>query len=364
VEIDQFIADNLLHWKRLETLASKGRRRGSTLESAEADELLALYDTVSGHLSLARTHFDDQTLNDALSQLLGFARGLIYRPRPRRRNGLWMFLTVVFPAAAWHTRRFVLLAAVLMLAPAVASGIWLANNADVRDATVDPQLQKIVAERSFEDYYSSNPAEAWAFELFTHNIEVTALAFAGGTVLVVGSWFILFDNGLSVGTSGAIMASAGKGSLFWGLVVPHGLLELSSIFLGAGAGMAIGWAIIAPGDRSRSDAIAETGMRSAAVMLGAMVCLVVAGFTEAFVTPSGLPTAARVGIGVTWFLGLLCWVLLAGSRAVANGATGTFRDLDRRELVDGFTDAEVAEARRADATSPLAALSAPRGSSS
>lgn len=332
MEIDQFIADNLLHWQRLEALASKGRRRGSTLGPAEADELLALYDTVSGHLSVARTHFDDQTLNDALSQLLGFARGLIYRPKPRRRNGLWIFVSVVFPAAAWHTKRFILIAALVMLVPAAATGFWLANSDEVRNATIDPSLQRLLSGGEFEDYYSSNPAEAWAFELFTHNIEVTALAFAGGAVFVVGSWLILFDNGLNLGTSAAVMHAAGKGPLFWGLIIPHGLLELSSIFLGAGAGMAIGWAIIAPGDRSRADAIAETGMRSAVVMLGAMLCLVVAGFTEAFVTPSGLPTSARVAVGVAWFVGLLCWVLVAGPRAVARGATGTFRDLADRSL--------------------------------
>lgn len=327
VEIDQFIADHQSQWQRLESLARKGRRRRSTLTPDEADELLDLYDVVSAHLSTARTHFDDQTLNDALSQLLGFARGLIYRPRRRRRNGVWTFLSLVFPAAAWQTRRFVLLAAVVMLAPAVATGAWLTDNAEVRNATIDPQMQEILADHQFEDYYSSEPAEAWAFELFTHNIQVTALAFAAGTVLVLGAWVLLFQNGLAIGTTAAVMYSAGKGSLFWGLVIPHGLLELSSIFLGGGAGMAIGWAIIAPGDRSRAEAISATGMRSAVVMLGAMLCLVLAGATEAFVTPSGLPTGARIGIGVAWFVGLVAWVVVGGSRAVALGASGTFRDL-------------------------------------
>jgi len=334
VEIDQFIADHQGEWRRLEQLARAGRRRRSTLTESDADELLALYDTVGAHLSVARTHFDDPTLSDALSQLLGFARGLIYRPVPRRRNGVWTFLSVIFPAAAWHTRRFVLIAAVVVLAPAIATGVWLTGNREVRDATIDPTMQDLLAESQFEDYYSSEPASAWSFELFTHNIEVTALAFAGGAVLVVGAGWLLVDNGLAVGTTAAVMHSAGKGELFWGLVLPHGLLELSSIFLGAGAGMAIGWAVIAPGDRSRGQAVSETGMRSAVVMLGAMLCLVVAGFTEAFVTPSGLPTAARVGVGVTWFVGLLAWVLVAGPRAVARGATGTFRDLEWSGALD------------------------------
>lgn len=330
VEIDQFIVANLASWRRLEALATKGRRRGSVLHPHEADELLALYDTVSGHLSVARTHFDDQTLNDSLSQLLGFARGLIYRPPPKRRNALTVFATVMFPAAVWQLRRFVLLAALVLLVPAAVTGVWLTRSDEVRNVTIDPEQQELIATERFEDYYSENPASAWVVELFTHNIQVTAIAFASGTVLVMGSWFVLYQNGLNLGVTAAVMYAADRQDIFWGLILPHGLLELSSIFLGAGAGMAIGWSVIAPGQRSRAQAIAETGMRSVVVMLGTMVCLVVAGITEAFVTPSALPAGMKVAIGAAWFVGLFGWTMGAGARAVANGATGTFRDLDDR----------------------------------
>ena len=223
MEIDQFIADHQLEWQRLETLARSGRRRRSKLSPEQADELLELYDVVSAHLSTARTHFDDQTLNDALSQLLGFARGLIYRPRRRPRNGLWTFLSVIFPAAAWQTRRFVVLAAVVMLAPAVATGAWLTDNAEVRNSTIDPQLQEILADRGFEDYYSSEPAEAWAFELFTHNIQVAVLSFGGGALGGIGGVLLLVSNGANLGVSAAVMHAYDKGALFWGLITPHGL---------------------------------------------------------------------------------------------------------------------------------------------
>ena len=79
------------------------------------------------------------------------------------------------------------------------------------------------------------------------------------------------------------------------------------------AGLRIGWAIIAPGDRPRAVALAEEGRRSVVIVLGLMLCFVVAGIIEGFVTPSGLPTVARVGVGLVVELGFLTWIVTAAA---------------------------------------------------
>jgi hypothetical protein len=56
--------------------------------------------------------------------------------------------------------------------------------------------------------------------------------------------------------------------------------------------------------------------------LGLAVVLLVSGVIEAFVTPSGLPTWARVGIGVLAELAFLGYVVGFGRRAVQAGETG------------------------------------------
>ena len=328
MEIDQFIAENQSTWQRLEQLAARVRSRTTRIKPGELDELLGLYDIVSVHLSQARARYDDTVLTDGLSRSLGSARAAIYGSPGRGNRPIRTFFSVALPAAIYQTRRAIAVAALLTLVPAVGIGVWLSGSPDVRDAAVDRRTQELISSQSFEGYYSSNPAQAWVFELFTHNIEVTLLTFGLGALGAVGGIAILVQNAFSIGTMAAVMHAAGKGELFWGLIVPHGLLEMSSVVMGAGAGLAIAWAVVVPGDRTRAVALRETGMRSAVVMLGAMVCLVGSAIVEAFVTPSGLPTAVRLAIGVSLLGALVTFGAVRGRRMSRAGASGTFGDLD------------------------------------
>ena len=68
------------------------------------------------------------------------------------------------------------------------------------------------------------------------------------------------------------------------------------------------------------------------VALGLVVVLLLCGVIEAFVTPSPLPTWARIGIGVTAWTLFMAYVFIAGRRAYEYGDTG---DLD--EAARGLT---------------------------
>jgi uncharacterized membrane protein SpoIIM required for sporulation len=160
--------------------------------------------------------------------------------------------------------------------------------------------------------------------VLVNNIEVSFLAFAGGVLLCIGTGVILVQNGINVGIATGLFVHADQAGKFFGLILPHGLLELSSVVIAGAAGLRIGWAIVAPGDRPRSEALAEEGRRSVVIVLGLMLCFVVAGLIEGFVTPSGLPTFARVGVGVLVEVGFIFWIVSLGRDAVARGLTGTF----------------------------------------
>ena len=56
----------------------------------------------------------------------------------------------------------------------------------------------------------------------------------GNSVLEIG-WTIL--PALLLAVIGAIMTRYDRGSLFWGLILPHGLLELTAVFVAAGVGL-------------------------------------------------------------------------------------------------------------------------------
>jgi uncharacterized membrane protein SpoIIM required for sporulation len=122
------------------------------------------------------------------------------------------------------------------------------------------------------------------------------------------------------------MAANGRTAEFFGLILPHGILELTAVFVAAGLGLKLGWTVIDPGRRTRSNALAEEGRALVVGALGIAVMLLVSGLIEGFVTPSGLPTWARIGIGVVAELLFLAWVFVLGKRAHEAGITGDLRD--------------------------------------
>jgi hypothetical protein len=110
--------------------------------------------------------------------------------------------------------------------------------------------------------------------------------------------------------------------VFFGLILPHGLLELTAVFVAAGVGLRVFWAWVEPGPRSRLDAVSREARSAMTVALGLVVVLFVSGVVEAFVTPSALPTWARIGIGVFVEALFLTYVFTLGRYAVRRGETG------------------------------------------
>jgi len=326
VDVDRFIVRNQASWARLEELT---RRRRGALVPAEVEELVQLYQRTSAHLSHARTQHADPALVARLTRLVAGAAGLIYSSRSRSAAGMARFFTTTFPAAVWHARRFVAVSALLLLVPAVVMGTWLAQSDAALEASGPDAVREAYVQDDFESYYSSAPAGQFATQVTVNNIQVSILAFAAGALVCVVTAFILVNNGAHVGLAAGMFAAAGEQPKFYGLILPHGLLELSAVIVAGGAGLAIGWAVVAPGDRRRSAALADEGRRAAAIVLGLMLAFVVAGAIEGFVTPSGLPTAARVAVGVAAASAFWVYVITLGRRAAALGYTGAMGEHDR-----------------------------------
>ena len=329
MDVDRFITTNQASWSRLEQLTAAAIGTGARLGPAEVDELVQLYQRASAHLSHARTQSEDPALIARLTSLVATSGNAIYSSRSRSLAGVARFFTTSFPAAVWHARRFVMVSALLVLLPAVVVGAWLARSDVALEASAPAAVREAYVQQDFEAYYSSAPASEFATSVTVNNIQVGFLAFSAGILLCVVTAFLLVNNGLNVGKAAGLFAAVGQQSKFYGLILPHGLLELSAIIVAGGAGLAVGWSVIDPGDRPRGEALAEQGRRSAVIALGLMFAFIVAGTIEGFVTPSGLPTAMRIGIGVSVFVAFWTYVVVLGRRAAALGYTGAFGEHTR-----------------------------------
>jgi uncharacterized membrane protein SpoIIM required for sporulation len=150
-----------------------------------------------------------------------------------------------------------------------------------------------------------------------------------GAFLCLPVIWILFLNMLNLGVGIGLMSSAGRLDVFLGLVLPHGLLELTAVFVAAGTGLRLGWTVIDPGPLSRRTALAQQGRAALGMAIGLALVLFVSGLIEGFVTPSGLPTWARITIGIVAELGFLAYVYILGGRAARAGDMGDVEEADR-----------------------------------
>ena len=322
MDIDGFIRTHSADWQRLRELLDRAGRNPKRLSSEELEELAAVYQRVSTHLSIARTSLHDRALVAELSQLVARASALLYGTRGASWKAFARFVTETFPAAVWHTKAFHIWATLLFLIPGALVALWLGNSPAALEATAPPAVREAYVTEDFADYYTANPSAQFATEVTVNNIQVSILAFAGGGLFALPTVFVLAFNGLNVGVALGMFIAAGEQARFWGLILPHGLLELTAVFLAGGAGLRVGWTLIDPGDRRRSAALREEGRRTVALLAGLVAVFAAAGLIEGFVTGAPLSTPIRVGIGVTAQVVFMTYVIVLGRRAAARGMTG------------------------------------------
>lgn len=324
-DIDAFIAGRRLDWTRLDTLARANVQGASAVE---LDEMVRLYRRTSADLSLVQTRYHDPHLEAYLSSLVSRSRVKVYGSKARSLRGLQAFFTRTYPAAVARNWVFIVAAAAVFCASALAMGGWMLGSSHARDVALSPEQQKVLVDRQFAGYYSSRPAAEFSARIMTNNIEVAFTAFAAGMVFCVGGAALLALNGANLGMPVALFHLAHRDGIFWGLILPHGLLELTAIFIAAGAGLRLGWTLIDPGERRREQALGEEARIAVVMIAGVVLAFVVAALVEAFVTPSHLPTWGRVGIGVVVEVAYLLYLVVLGRRAHRLGLAEAPEDAD------------------------------------
>ena len=150
---------------------------------------------------------------------------------------------------------------------------------------------------------------------------MTAICLVLG-IAIIPVLIVLWLNISNLAVIGGFMVGAGRADIFYGLLLPHGLLELTIIFVAAGAGLRLGWSWIAPARRTRGQALAVEGRAVGALALGLAAWLLLSGLIEGFVTPSTLPAGARLTIGALAWVAFGVYVFTLGRRAARAGQTG------------------------------------------
>ncbi|QLY31087.1 stage II sporulation protein M [Nocardia huaxiensis] len=313
MDLDAYTFVHKRSWDRLDQLSKPGRR----LSGVEADELVRLYRLTSQQLARLQARDADPELIAGLSVVLTRARGKVLGAQVDTVSEISRFFTHRFPAAVYRAWPWWVSVAALFLLASAALATWVAESESARKKLgLDTDTDALTRPGGeFETYYYEHPHDAFAAQVWTNNARVAAVALFTG-ILILPAVFAMVMNALNLGVSAGLMADADRLGAFFGYILPHGMIELTAIFVAGGAGLKLGWTLIDPGRESRPQALARQGRATAVIAIGLALTLLVAGLLEGFVTPSGWPTPVRVGLGGLVELGFLIYVFVRGRQVV------------------------------------------------
>lgn len=314
MDLDSYIRHHTGEWSRLEGATSHQRRRRDPAAGPDIAELVRLYLRASSHLAEVQSRYHDPALEDYLNGLVARAHATIYATEARSIRSLVGVLGSQYRTAIRRTAPFILVAAALLAAVLLLTDLWVMTSPEARAGLLPAQAQEAVRQAGGGTIDPDLPGPALSALILQNNIQVAFLAFALGITLGVGTLYVIIQNAVFIGLLAGAFHAAGKATLFWALVLPHGFLELIAICISAGAGLRMGWAVIEPGDRNRLNALSEEARDAALVMVGVIPAFVIAAIIEGLVTGrTGLPVL-EVALGALVAVAYLAFVFAPRQR--------------------------------------------------
>ncbi len=316
VNLDHFIAQRRANWQQLDALVARARVNVRALSLHDLDELGHLYRSATADLALAQRDFPKQAATVYLNHLVGRAHNVVYRAAPLRWQSLRRFYSESYPRLYRGLLNYTILAAAIFMLGALAAFLVVWRSPEAIYIIAGEGIGALVERVEEGDMWTDiapGARSAAAGIIFTNNIQVMFLTFAGGVAAGLLSAWVLLNNGLSLGAVFGLLQFHGLAARLAEFVVAHGVIELSIIFLAGGCGLYLGDGLIRPGLYSRRAVLIDRGRIGVQLILGSAPLLVIAGLIEGFISPSGLPWVVKTAVGLLTG-GALYWYWLRVGR--------------------------------------------------
>lgn len=304
-----FVSKKREAWDRLTKLIDKanGKKGVRGLSREEILSLGPLYRRASSDLAYARANAINKDLILHLNGLVGRAHALLYQAETSGNalGSMVQFYLFEFPALL--QKRFLFFVTATLLS--VLSGVfayWLILHHPDKLGLFIPEGFKSSME-AWKSGKVGGPADVGtATGLMTHNLSVGLVAFAGGVAAGIPTLIALFFNGGMVGAMAALMTQVHRHSTFWPGILPHGIAELTAIFICGGAGLQMGLALLVPGPYRRADAFRIAGTDAIKLVMGTVPLFIFAGIIEGMFSHLTIAAGLRYAFaglnGMLWYL--------------------------------------------------------------
>ncbi len=320
MKIQRWIARREPFWQRLDSLLKKTEKKGiKSLNASEIQELSGLYRSVSADLARAKTFQVGTILIQDLHQLTTRAYSQIYQsPRGQDWGGIWRFYRWGFPATVQKTWTYTAIATVTFCLGGLIA--WWYSWSDPTFISLVVPSELITKVRDQQELWMGSiiGMEPLASSgIMVNNMSVSFRIIGGGIIFGIFTLFVLFYNGLLIGSVATLVGQNNLAYPFWAFVFPHGSLELPAIFLSGGAGLLIAKALLFPGEYKRADALKIYGLQAAQLVFGIVPLLFIAGIIEGFFSPNpSVPDPLKYLVGLLLLILLIQYCSLKKERSL------------------------------------------------
>ncbi|MCK0469934.1 stage II sporulation protein M [Halalkalibacter sp. APA_J-10(15)] len=311
MNIKQFTQQHREEWNNLEQLISTLQKNNrSRTGSQHIHDFHRTYQKVAQHLSYSQTNFPSADVTFYLNGLVAKAHNLLYRDQLSSWKQIKYFFSTKFVHLLFDQWKFVLVAMLLFTLGAIGSFFAVMQDELSLYTVLPAELAKAFDPTQVGAAEGTVNAPVMSAEIMVNNIQVAILAFAGGITFGLLTVYILIYNGIIIGAIAALFWHYGNSYEFWAYIVPHGIVELTAIFIAGGAGLLMGYRLFAPGDYSRAYQLKENAKRSVQLLLGTIPLFVIAGVIEGYITPAGISLEAKYAIALITTVGLILYALI------------------------------------------------------
>lgn len=309
MQYKQFVQNHREQWTELETLITTLHKKKSSLTPEKLEHFQRLYQKAAHHLSYSQTYFPQEEATSYLNELVGKAHNMLYQDQVSSLQQLKQFFGSSFVQLFTEQWKAVLIATALFILGGLGAFLSVMQDPMHLYAILPDQIATAIDPEQIGGEGAVN-SPVMSASIMSNNIRVAILAFASGITFGILTVYLLVYNGIIVGALAAFFWHYGQSYDFWAFIVPHGIIELTAIFIAGGAGLLMGYKLLVPGKLPRSYQLKKQALRSVKLFLGTIPLFIIAGIIEGFITPAPISLEAKYVFAFVTLLGLVLYITI------------------------------------------------------
>ncbi|HSC37586.1 MAG TPA: stage II sporulation protein M, partial [Chitinophagaceae bacterium] len=273
----QFLKQNKDRWQYYERVPTN-----------DPDELADRFVRLTDDLAYARTFYPKSRTVPYLNGLASRSHLAIYKNRKEKRNRFASFWTTELPLVLARHRKDLLYAFLFFFIFFLVGWLSAAKDSSflrsiLGDGYVNMTNENIEKGDPFGVYKKEDPLLMFLY-IASNNIQVSFWTYVLGIFAGVWTVFLLFKNGIMLGSFMYYFFSKGLGQKAVLVIFIHGTIEISSIIIAGACGLILGKSWMFPGTYTRLEALMRGTKDSLKIVLALVAFFLVAAFFESFVT--------------------------------------------------------------------------------